>query len=75
METNQPDLFPKTKEEIIRLNLDLFDLPIRISGLIENILQGNVREQSLVCCHSACDVCNATIRTCLRKIKNELELP
>ncbi|RHX84635.1 hypothetical protein [Leptospira stimsonii] len=73
METNQPNLFPKTREEVIRENLNLFDLPIRISALIENILQGNVREQSLVCCHSACDVCNATIRTCLRKIRNELE--
>ncbi|PJZ68931.1 hypothetical protein CH373_08005 [Leptospira perolatii] len=68
-----PRLFPKTRKELIVENLDWFGLPPRILELIENILDGKIREESLVCCHSACDVCNKEIRSCARKVKREFE--
>ncbi|EPG76326.1 hypothetical protein LEP1GSC058_1212 [Leptospira fainei serovar Hurstbridge str. BUT 6] len=68
-----PLLFPKTKRDLILENLDCFGLPARIGELVENVLDGKIREQSLVCCHSACDVCNSTIRSCVRKVQRELE--
>ncbi|EQA38412.1 hypothetical protein LEP1GSC047_2454 [Leptospira inadai serovar Lyme str. 10] len=68
-----PSLFPKTKRDLILENLDWFGLPVRVGELVENVLDGKIREQSLVCCHSACDVCNSTIRSCVRKVQRELE--
>lgn len=73
MKDDFPRLIPKTRKELILENLDWFGLPVRISELVENVLDGKIREQSLVCCHSACDVCNSTIRSCIRKVQRELE--
>jgi len=66
-----PSLFPKTKEEILREKLQVFYLPERSYGFLWKLLEGQAREEALICCHSGCEVCNETILNCLEAVREE----
>ena len=66
-------LFPISKEEMIQKIVKNYCLPEYASNYISQILEGKRSENSLICCHGGCDVCNDTIYNCLQDIKKEWE--
>ena len=70
--SNQTSLFSTTQTDIIYKNLSLFKLPKNYFKIIEELLNGKMREEALVCCHAECDICMITIKQCLKKVKEEI---
>ena len=66
-------LFPPSKDEIIQKYISKYSLPEYANIYISQILEGKRSENSLICCHGGCEVCNDTILNCLEDIKKELE--
>ena len=66
-------LFHPSKDEIIQKYISKYSLPEYANIYISQILEGKRSENSLICCHGGCEVCNDTILNCLDDIKKELE--
>lgn len=65
-------LFPKSRDEIIDSELKKRKLPAFGKFLIESVLDGRIKEESLICCHSDCSLCNEKVSQCLSEIKKQL---
>ncbi|HMV80141.1 MAG TPA: hypothetical protein PK453_25330 [Leptospiraceae bacterium] len=65
-------LFPKSREEIIDTEMKKLKLPSFGKFLIESVLDGRIKEESLICCHSDCSLCNEKVSQCLSEIKKQL---
>lgn len=70
--SNEPSLFPPDRDTIILDNLERFGLPGQVKLQINALLDGRLNENSLVCCHSGCNICSDLIYECLQAIKKEL---
>lgn len=65
-------LFPRSRNEIIDIEMKKMKLPSFGRFLIESVLDGKIKEESLICCHSDCSLCNEKVSQCLSEIRKQL---
>jgi hypothetical protein len=68
----QLELFPPNKDEIIKDYLERFGLPVYVKSRLDALLDGRVKESTLVCCYSGCNICSEVVYECLQAVKKEL---
>ena len=68
-------LFPPDKNEIIKSQLVKFNLPDSVFPIIENLIEGKISEDMLICCNGGCEICQITVKECYLETKDLLIEP